>query len=90
MSLRPRVGADGLALLAHQLEAVVVGRIVAGGDHEAAVELPVEGGEVHALGAAQADVDHVDAGIGEAADQCLRELLAGEADVAAHRDASSA
>ena len=42
----------------------------------------VEGGEVHALRAAQADVDDVDAGVGEAADQRLRELVAGQADVA--------
>ena len=88
--LEAGVRADGLALLAHQLEAVVVGRIVAGGHHDAAVQLPGEGGEVHAFGAAQADVEHVDAGIGEAADEFLGELVAGEADVAAHRDASSA
>ena len=37
--LEAGVGADGLALLAHQLQAVVVRRIVAGGDHDAAVEL---------------------------------------------------
>ena len=85
ISLRPDIRADGLALLAHQLEPVVVGRIVAGGDHHAAVELPGEGGEVHAFGAAQADVEHVDAGVGEAADQLLGEHVAGEADVAAHR-----
>jgi hypothetical protein len=57
---------------------------VTGGDHEAAVELVVERGEVGALGTAQADVEHVDAGIGEAAHRRLGELAAGQADVVPH------
>jgi len=81
------VGADGLTQLAHQLQAVVIGRVVAGGDHQPAVELVIEGGEVHAFRAAQPDVHHIHAGVGDAADQRLRELLAGETDIAADGDA---
>ncbi len=61
------VGADRAGALAHELHAVVVRRIVARGDHDAAVELPLGGGEVTALSAAQADVQHIDAGFGKTA-----------------------
>ena len=61
------VAADGLGLLAHEFHAVVIGRIVAGGDHDAAVVAAVEGGKVHALGAAYADVIHIDAAVGQTA-----------------------
>ena len=85
--MRPVSALMGLRLLAHELHAVVVRRVVAGGDHDAAVEASGEGGEVDAFGAAQADVVDVDAGVGQAADQRLAELLAGQADVAADADA---
>ena len=87
MSMRPVSALMGFDLLAHELHAVVVRRIVAGGDHDAAVEAYGEGGEVDALGAAEADVVDVDARIGEAADQRVAELVAREADVAADADA---
>ena len=53
------VAADRLGLLAHQLHAVVIHRIVAGGDHDSAVETMMEGGEINLLGAARADVHHI-------------------------------
>ncbi len=87
MSMQAAVGADRLRLLAHELHAVVVRRVVAGGDHDAAVEALGEGGEVDPFRAAEADVGDVDAGVGQAPDQCLAELFAGEADVAADADA---
>src|SRR5690606_34949086 len=49
--LEAGIGADRPRLLADHLHAVVVRRIVARGDHDAAVELLVESGEVDDLGA---------------------------------------
>ena len=59
--LQARVGADRPRSLAHELHAVVVGRIVARGHHDPAVEVLGEGGEIRSLGPPQADVEHVDA-----------------------------
>ncbi len=83
ISLKAVVRADRLGLLAHELHAVVVGRIVARGDHDAAVVAAVKGREVHPLGAADADVVHIDAAVGQAAAQRIGEAGAREADVAA-------
>ena len=88
--LQAGVAADRLRLLAHELEPVVVGRVVARGDHDAAVEAEREGREIDALGAAEADVDDVHARVREPAHQRVGELLAGMADVAADRDALAA
>ena len=88
--LQARVGADRPRLLAHHLHAVVVGRIVARRDHDAAVELAVERREVDELGAADADVEHVDAGVGQTARDRGRESGARRADVAADRDGRAA
>ena len=49
---------------------------------------PSEGREIDVLGAAEADVHDVDAGIVEAADQGVGEFLAGMADVAADGNAA--
>ena len=84
--LEARVGADRPRLLAHHLHAVVVRRIVARRDHDAAVELAAERGEVREFGAADADVEHVDAGVGETARDGGGERRARQADVAADRD----
>ena len=56
---------------------------MAGRDHDAAVEPFREGREVDALSAAQADVGNVHAGVGQAADQGLAQLGAGQADIPA-------
>jgi hypothetical protein len=66
---QPRVAADRTRTLAHELHAVVVLRVVAGGDHDAAVDTLVEGGEVDLLGAALTDVEHVGTGVAQALDQ---------------------
>ena len=47
----------------------------------------VEGGEIHALGAANSNVIHIDAAVGQAPAQCVGEAGAREADVAADHDA---
>ena len=83
-----RIAADGTGLFAHELHAVVVGWIVAGRDHDAAVVSAVEGGEVHAFGAADADVVHLDATLVQPRAQGVGERRAGQADVAPHRDAA--
>ncbi len=57
------VAADRLGLFAHQLHAVVIHRVVAGGHHDSAVELVIERGEVNLLGAAQADIHHARAAV---------------------------
>ena len=85
---QPGVGAHRPRLFAHELEAVVVRRIVARGDHDAAVEPERERREVDALGAAQADVHDIHARVVEAADQRAGQLVAGETDVAANGHAT--
>src|SRR5690606_30096956 len=80
--LEAGIGADRPRLLADHLHAVVVRRIVARGDHDAAVELLVESGEVDDLGADDADIEHVDARVGEAARERRREGRARQADIA--------
>ena len=84
--LEARVLADRPRLFAHELEAVVVRRIVARRDHDPAVEPERRGREIHHLRAAEADVHDVDAGIAETAHQRAREFLARMADVAADGD----
>ena len=71
--LQAVVGADRLRLLADEFHPVVVGRVVAGGHHDAAVVAAVEGGEVHTLGAADPDVVDIDAAVGQAAAQRVGE-----------------
>ena len=88
--LKTVIAADGLGLLAHELHAVVVGRIVAGGDHDAAVVATIEGREIHALGAAHADVVYIDAAVGQTAAHRIRETGAAQADIAADDDAPAA
>ena len=61
---------------------------MAGGDFDAAVNVEMEGSEVHLLGAGEADVDDVDAGIHQAFGQRLLERLAGQAHIAADHDAA--
>ena len=80
--LQAVVAADRARAFAHELHAVVVGRIVAGRDHDAAVHLARERREVDDFGAAEADVVDVDAGIEQALLERLAEQLAREPDVA--------
>ena len=81
------VDADGPRLLAHEFHAVVVGRVVAGGDHDAAVKAAVERGEVHAFRAADPDVVDIGAAVGQGTAHGVGESGAGEPDVAADHHA---
>ncbi len=84
--LQAGVAADRLRLLPHELEPVVVRRVMARRDHHSAIEAERRCREIDALRAAEADVDDVDAGIPEPARQRFGKLLARMADVAADRD----
>ena len=65
--LQAAVAADRAGAFANELEAVVIYGVVAGGDHDAAIETKVEGGEIDLLGAADAEVEHIDAAVHQAA-----------------------
>ena len=80
--LQAVVAADRPRALAHELHAVVVRRVVARRDHDAAVHFARERREVHDLGAAEADVVDVHARIEQPLLEGLAELLARQADVA--------
>ena len=82
--LQTRVLTDGTGLLVHELQAVVVGRIVAGGDHDAAVQFIVEGREIHHLGAAATDVQDLHAAVHETPGQGVPDNGTGMADVVTH------
>jgi len=81
--LQAVVAADRARTLAHELHAVVVRRVVARRDHDAAVHLARERREVHDLRAAEADVVDVHPRIQQALLEGLGQFLAREADVAA-------
>ena len=85
--LEAGVAADRLGAAAHQLHAVEVDGVVAGGDFDATVDIEVEGGEVDFFGAGHAEVDDVAAGVHQAVGQGLLEALGGQAHVAADDDA---
>lgn len=71
---------------AHELHAVVVHRVVARGDFDAAVDAGLLRGPVDFLGAAEADVEHFDAARVEAVRERLQQRQRGMADVAAECD----
>ena len=86
-------GKDGLDVFAvdrveaeAELEAVVLGGIVAGGDHDAAVFFQLLDRKVKNRRRAHPDIGHVTAGRQESLDQFLRIGLGGQAAVASHGD----
>ena len=80
--LQAVVARDRFRLFPHELHAVVVRGVVAGGDHDAAVVAAVEGRKIHALGAADADVENVRAALRQAAAERIGERLARQSNVA--------
>ena len=70
----------------HDLEAVVVRRIVAAGDRYAATGAQVIAAEIHHGRGHHADVDHVAAGLAQAGDQPKHHVGTGQAAVPAHHD----
>ena len=70
----------------HHFEAVVIGRVVAAGNHYAAAAAFVDGGIVEHRGGNHADVEHVDTAVGKAALDVLHQLGAADATVAAEGD----
>ena len=74
--LEASIRTDRFSRLADQLEAVVVGRIVARRHHNAAVGREVHDRKIHHLGPAETDVEHLDTGVGEASGNSVRKLSA--------------
>src|SRR6185437_1578233 len=81
------VAADRSRLFPNELHAVVVRRVMARGDHDAAVQPLGKCCEIRALGPAQPDVEHISAAVHQAAFQRASELRAGESDVISDRHA---
>ncbi len=65
--LQPAVAAQGFGAFAHELKPVVIDRVVARGNHDAAVELEMKRGEIYLFGPAQAQVEYFDTAIGQSA-----------------------
>ena len=80
------VAADRTRALAHQLHAVVVHRVVAGGHFDTAVHAQVEGGKVNLFGPGKTDVQHVHARVLQPFRQRQLEGFAGQTHVAAQHD----
>ena len=80
------IAADWPRSLAHELHAVVVGRVVARGNHDATVKPVGEGRKIHAFSAAQADVAHLATAIHEPAAQGVCKRCARQPDVAPDGD----
>ncbi len=81
------VGAEEARLAAHHLEAVLVARVVAAGDHDAAVDVQAEDRGVEHGRGADPDLDHVHPALDEAVDEGGKEPVARQATVPSDRDA---
>ena len=60
------IAADGARAFPHQLHAVVVHRVMAGGHFNTAIDAEVEGGKVNLFGAGKPDIEHVNARVAQA------------------------
>ncbi len=80
------IATDRTRALAHQLHAVVVHRVVAGGHFNTAVHAQVEGGKIDLFCTGKADIQHVHARILQPFRQGQLQGLAGQAHVAAQHD----
>ena len=83
--VQPGVAAQGPGPLPDELHAVVFRGVVAGGDHDAAVQAQMGGGEVDLLRAAEPQVPDLDPGVVETGGQGLGQGQAGEAYIPPHR-----
>ena len=79
------VAAQRPGLFPHELHAVVFGGVVAGGDHDAAVQSQVRSGEIDLLRAAQPQVPDLHPAVVEARGEGLGQGEAGEAYIPPHR-----
>lgn len=80
------VGTDRARVRPHHLHAIVITRVVAGGDHDAAVHFVMAGGEVDQLGTTKADVENVGTGGHKAGAEGVGDFTAGQPDVVADDD----
>ena len=86
---QPRFAGDRPRPFNYQLHAVVVGRIVAGGDDHApvdAVRFHAEGGVIDLFGAAEPQIDYVGAHLLQAFCQRCAKFLAAQPDIASDHD----
>ena len=81
-----RVAGDRTRFFADELHAVVLFRVVAGRDHDAAVEFEMSRRKVDHFRAALADIHDIAAGFREAANECIADGRTGQADVVADSD----
>ena len=77
---------DRQGVLAGDLHSVVLGRVVRGRDLHGGVEAVVRSGEIDHRSAAQADVVDICAGIRDALQEVVVDLVRRDAAVAAHED----
>src|SRR5690625_928954 len=68
--LEAAIAAYGLGVFAHELHAIEVFGIMAGGDHDAPIQTLIEGGEINFLRPADANVVDIDTTIEQPAHQC--------------------
>ena len=80
------VAADRTRTFAHQLHAVVVHRIVAGGHFNTTVHAQVEGGKVNLFGPGKSDIQHVHARVLQPFRQRQLQGFTGQTHVAAQHD----
>ena len=80
------VAADGPGSGPNQLQAVVVHGIVTGRHHDTAVRPEMERGEIHLLRAAQTDVQHMAACVGEPLNEMLGQLMTRQPHITADDD----
>ncbi|CAB5560473.1 Uncharacterised protein [Citrobacter werkmanii] len=80
------ITADGPCPFPHQLHAVVIQRIMAGGHFNAAINAKMESGEINLFGARHANIQHIHPCILQTFRQRQLQRLAGQADIAAEDD----
>ena len=80
------ITADGPRPFPHQLHAVVIHRIMAGGHFNTAVNAQVESGKINLFGARHTNIQHIHACILQSFRQRQLQRLAGQAHIAAEDD----
>ena len=83
---QPGITADWTRAFAHQLHAVVIHRIMTGGDFNAAINTQMEGRKIDFFGAGKANIKHIDARIAQAARQRQLQRFAGQTHIAAQHN----
>ena len=75
--LEPRIAADWACFLLYELHAVIFLRIVAGRNHDTAIQLEVCGCEVNHFRTTLTDIHDIAASLGKSLDQCFLDRWSG-------------